>query len=101
MGVPNVGTAVEQTIEITATSGSLADPDTLTVILRAPDGDQTDYVYGVDVEITRTGVGVYVFHSPALDQVGKWWVGWVATGTGVTVTDDASVDVCGLHVSLV
>lgn len=97
----HVGTAIEQTINIYSTAGVLADPTTLTVYLRhEASGTQTSYVYGVDSEITRTSAGVYVFHSPALDRTGTWWVGWVGTGTGVTVTDDESVEVCGLHVSL-
>lgn len=100
----HLGTAVEQEITISNTAGDLADPDTLTVILRAPDGSQASYVYGTDAEVTRESVGVYVFRSPGLDQATTpkklWWIAWVATGTDVTVTDEASVEVCPLHVAL-
>lgn len=104
MTAVHVLTAIEQTINIRNTAGALADPTTLVVTLRAPDGTQTTYTYLVNAEITRTSVGVFVFHSPALDQVTSqkalWWVAWVATGAGVTVSDEASQEVCGLHVSL-
>lgn len=101
MAAVHVGTAIEKTVNVKATSGALADPATLRVELRhEQSGTQTEYVYGVDPEITRTGTGIYVFHSPALDRVGRWWVAWVATGTGVTVSDEDSQEVCGLHVSL-
>lgn len=104
MPAVHVGTAIEQTINIRNTAGALADPATLTVKLRAPDGTQTSYVYGTAAEVTRSSAGVYVFASPALDQVTSqkalWWVAWVATGTGITVSDEAPQEVCGLHVSL-
>lgn len=97
----HVNTAIEQTINIYATSGALTDPATLTVRLRhESSGTQTAYEYGVDSEVTRTSTGIYVFHSPPLDRVGTWWVAWEATGNNVTVTDEASQEVCGLHVSL-
>lgn len=101
--MPHLYTAVEQEIEIRDTGGALADPDTLTVRLVAPDGTQIDYVYGVDTEVTRSSTGVYVFESFPLDQVTRgnklWWVVWLATGTGVTVSDEASVEICALHAS--
>lgn len=104
MPAVHVGTAIAQDIEIYNTDGVLADPDTLTVTLRAPDGTQTDYVYGVDPEITRTSAGLYTFDTPALSQVTSkqrlYWVAWIGTGSGITVTDEASQEVCALHVAL-
>lgn len=100
----HVGTSVEQTINISNTAGDLADPNELMVILRAPDGTQTTYTYGTDSEVVRSSEGVYVFQSPALDQVTAankmWWIAWLASGSGVTVSGEKAVEVCGLHVAL-
>lgn len=100
----HVGSAFEEDIEIYNTDGNLDDPASLYVALVAPDGTQTNYVYGIDPEVTRTGVGLYTFISPPLDQVTSrnrlWWSVWVATGLGITVTDERSHEVCALHGSI-
>lgn len=105
MAAVNLLTAVHKTVNITSVDGNLTDPDTLKMIMRAPDGTQTEYVYGTNPEIVRDSEGVFTFTSPALDQVTTnkklWWFAWVATGDGVTVTEEDSQEVCGLHVSVV
>lgn len=97
-------TAIEKTVNITSVDGNLTDPDTLKVYLRAPDGTQETYTYGVDSEVTRDSEGVFVFLSPPLDQVTSrnklWWIAWVATGDGVSVSEEDSQEVCGLHVQV-
>lgn len=95
----HVGTSVDFTANVYATSGALADPDTMRVILRAPDGTQQSFT-APDVTISNPSTGVWVFSSPVLDQIGKWWVAFLGAGGDVNVTDEQSQEVCGLHVSL-
>jgi hypothetical protein len=96
----HIGTSVDVTSNVYDVDGDLANPTTMIVYLRAPDGSQEDYVFGVDSEVTNPSTGVWVFSTPPLNQVKKWWVAFVGAGGDVTVTDEISIEVCGLHVAL-
>lgn len=56
-----------------------ANPDTVTVVLVAPDGTSTVYVAGVAPEVSNTVVGTYVFVDVP-SAVGLWQ--WTFSGTG-------------------
>lgn len=57
---------------------SLADPTTVTVMLRKPDGTENSYTSGVD----NPSVGVYTFETPTfLDgEEGTWYYRFKSTG---------------------
>ena len=61
------------------TSGTAVDPGTLTVTVTPPTGISVVYVYGVDSQLTKAGVGIYKLTLPA-SIVGTWTSSWVATG---------------------
>lgn len=58
---------------------ALADPSTVTFVVEPPEGSTTTYVYGVDSEVTRSGVGVFVL-TVIVTDIGN--TGIRATGTG-------------------
>lgn len=95
----HVGSSVDKTANVYATSGALANPDLMRVVLKAPDRSQEVFVYP-DPLIENPSTGVWIFTTPPLDQVGTWWVAFIASGGDVTVTDEQSQEVCGLHVAL-
>lgn len=74
-----IGTRVESRQEFLDTASALSDPDTVTLVILAPDGTRTTLVYLTDSEITRVSLGVYSFdHVP--DQAGDWGYRWAGTG---------------------
>lgn len=60
--------------------GLARDPDTVTYTSIDPHGVVLVYVYGVDPEVVKQGVGDYVVYQP-LDLAGYWRMKWVGTGT--------------------
>jgi hypothetical protein len=58
-----------------------ADPDDVSVKVRAPDGTETVWVYGTDPEVVRDNVGDYHFDSPALDYAHGGTYQFVALAT--------------------
>lgn len=61
------------------------DPTAVTVRVRAPDGTETSYVYGVDAEVVRTAVGRFRFDLTGT-QAGEYLVRF--EGTGATTAAD-------------
>jgi len=51
------------------------DPATVYCSVCTPSGVTTDYEYGVDDEITKSGTGVYYLDLP-LTSDGYWYVRW-------------------------
>jgi hypothetical protein len=66
-------------------SGTLADPDSLTIRISRPRQPATEQVftYGVDSEIVKDGVGQYhaIFNPPT---EGRWRYYWVGSPDGAT-----------------
>lgn len=74
-----IGTGITSEQEFRDTDGDLADPSTVTLVVREPGGTRTTYVFGTDVEVVKDATGVYHFsHVP--DAVGRWGYRWVGTG---------------------
>lgn len=76
-----VGDRVRVTGELDDSGGTNSDPSAVTVSVRAPDGSQQSYVYGTDVEVVRTGTGVY-YLDVDVTQSGRYVVRFASTGTG-------------------
>ncbi len=70
------------------TTGAAVDPDVLTVLVDSPDpgSARTTWVYGVDVEVVRDGVGQYHFYI-TLTRSGNWFYRVEATGTRVVASE--------------
>lgn len=85
------GTLVRSNVEFRnppATSGAegeLHDPPTVKAHWKAPDGSITSYVYLVDPELERDGVGAYHIDLFLEDQ-GRWWIQW--EGVDLVVAED-------------
>lgn len=75
-----IGTGVTTTQEFRDESGDLADPTTVTMTVREPDGTTTTYVYLTDPEVERDAEGVFSF-SIVPDAAGLWGFRWLGTGT--------------------
>lgn len=80
------GATVELPITFTVTAtGALADPATITLKLRAPDGTIATYTYP-SAEIVRDSVGTYRGIVVPNDD-GEWLYEWVSTGAGAGVAN--------------
>lgn len=67
-----VGTRAKATTAFTSLAGGvLTDPTNVRGKVRAPDGQITTYVYGVDVELVREGTGIYSFEF-TISTNGRW-----------------------------
>lgn len=54
-----IGSGATLACTFTNQAGAVADPGVVTFTLRQPDGTVTTYTYGIDSELTRTGVGIF------------------------------------------
>ncbi|MCH8196451.1 MAG: hypothetical protein IH904_00070 [Proteobacteria bacterium] len=75
----DIGDAVEITGKFTDLAGAAADPDTITVKVREPDGTLTTKT-DADPEVTSSTVGTWVYNF-TITQAGRHAVRWEGTGT--------------------
>ena len=75
-----VGDRPRVTATFRSSAGSLVDPQEVTAQVRAPDGTETTFVYGTDVELVRASVGAF-YLDVDLTTGGVWTVRWVGDGT--------------------
>lgn len=66
------------------TTGTPADPTTVTLVVTDPTGAQTTYTYGGGGTIARAGMGVYTLAVESLID-GLWSYVWIGTGTASDV----------------
>jgi hypothetical protein len=87
--------------------GVLTNPTTVTLTLITPYGDETDYVYDTDSEVTRPSTGKYRAEVVP-DMSGRWRYAWTTTGTNLVTAIEGdflvqesplSSDVCGYDYS--
>lgn len=70
---PLVGQVPTLELEFFSTGGVLADPSTIVVQVRAPNGTPSTYT-APDATIDKQSTGVYLFTLPsAYDQPGTWY----------------------------
>lgn len=70
-----IGEYTRLSVVVTNTAGTAADPGSLTLRLRQPDGTALAYDYGTDAEVIKDSTGHY--HADiALDQAGVWLWRW-------------------------
>ncbi len=66
----------------TTSAGAAVDPTAVRVFVKAPDGTETIYTYGVDLGVIKDSTGAYHFNL-ALTEKGSWFYRWVGTGAAV------------------
>lgn len=76
----NIGTAVRVTAAFTDVAGAPGDPTGVVFKVRTPAGIETEYVFGVDVAVVKTGVGAYYFDI-YLTTHGTYFYRWVGSGS--------------------
>lgn len=67
-------------------TGVVTDPAGVSVVIRAPDGTKTTYIYGTDNELVRESAGVYHVLI-TLSQVGTYKWKWTGTASEQAVVD--------------
>ena len=79
----------------------LADPTSITVKVRQPDGTVTTYTTP-DASITQESTGVWDFTFPdAFDAAGDWYVYMVGTGAGADAAEQVKLSVKAAKMALV
>jgi len=63
-------------------NGNAADPTTVTFNIRQPDMTFIEYVFGVDFQLVRDGVGLYHVEF-TVTQAGTYCYAFVGVGNGV------------------
>lgn len=63
------------------TPPNAVDPTTVSFKFKNPAGSVTTYVYGVDAQLVRSGVGIY-YADISLTAPGIWRYRFESTGTG-------------------
>lgn len=81
-----IGQQIRNTGEFRDLANTLTDPSALVFVIRAPNGEETRYEYGTDVEVVKDSTGVYHV-DVTLEQSGDWYVRWEATGAVITAGD--------------
>lgn len=66
--------------------GSVIDPDNVFVSWRKPDKTIVTKQFGVDVEVTKDGTGIYSAIVD-IDSHGRWDYRWFSTGTGQSAAE--------------
>lgn len=69
-------------------SDVLTDPSTVTAKTKSPSGMVLSYVYGVDAELVKDGVGEYHIDVTA-NEIGQWHFRFEGTGTCAAVEEAA------------
>ena len=70
-------------------SGALADPTTVTLEVKDPEGTITSYTYAA-AQVTQSSSGIYYYDLAIPDDAdseGTWYYRWIATGTVAGVTE--------------
>lgn len=80
----DIGDLARVTVAIKGPTGSYADPTTLQVTVKQPDGAelQGDLIAG----LVKTGTGRYYFEFP-VTQSGTHYYRWVSTGSATGATE--------------
>lgn len=86
----NIGNDVVLSIVVFDENGDDADPDTLTLGIKEPDGILTSFEYGAS-DIVRDSLG-HFHYDLAITKAGLWRYGWHATGTP-NLYQESAVDV--------
>lgn len=81
LNVYSIGDLVRCEGALTTAAGAPVDPATVTVTVKAPDGDTTNYVYESGPYPVREAQGKY-YVEVTPDQAGWWRYRFQSTGSG-------------------
>jgi hypothetical protein len=84
---------IGQTIRITGTfsvAGTPTDPDTVTLTVKNPAGDETEYTYAA-AQVAKSSTGVY-YANVQLNKAGRWVYQW--EGSGAVPASTQKVVIC-------
>jgi hypothetical protein len=81
MATHDLGDLIKCQGEFKDGDGNYQDPTAVFFTVTDPDGNDTDYQYGVDPEVTRSSTGVYYVEVSG-SATGEWWYRFYSTGTG-------------------
>ena len=77
--------------DLTLDPPAVADPTTVTILIKPPVGDIETYTYGVGDFISKSSTGVYTARI-ALTMGGRYYVRWKGSG-GVAAAAEGFLDV--------
>lgn len=90
-GKAYAGSTVDLLVHFKTIAGVLTDPTTVQIQVKAPNNNETTYVYGTDSEVTRSVIGKFQARI-TVDMPGRWFYRWLTTGSGTTVALEHWVD---------
>ena len=88
MNIHHLGTTVRITGAFTDAGGAAVDPDTISLTVRDPSGNETTYTYGGLGTIAKDSVGNY-HQDVTTDEEGFWYYEWQGTGTSIATDEKA------------
>jgi len=88
MNTYQLGSSVRFTGSFTDEDDLPVDPDTVSLVIRDPSGNETVYTYLGLGTITRTAIGEY-YQDAVVDEHGVWYYQWKGTGTATAIDEDA------------
>jgi hypothetical protein len=69
-----------------ATDGVNVDPTAVLFSVKAPSGTETDYTYGVGVQVVKSATGIYYVNVSAAES-GMYKYRFYSTGTGQAASE--------------
>jgi hypothetical protein len=91
-----VNSPITLQVNLTDSSGSDTDPDTVLIKILDPFGVSTTYTYGDDDEVTKQSVGDYSAEITP-DSAGRWRWRWETTGDVIALEGDFLVQDSGFY----
>lgn len=79
MAAYDIGDEVRCSVEFMDSTGTFADPSTVTFKLKNPSGTVTTYVYGTDAQLEKSAVGRY-YVDVTINATGIWSYRFEGTG---------------------
>lgn len=79
LGIYDQGDLVRIDCDFATTAGTAADPTTVTLMVRDPNGVETTYTYALGT-VTKDGTGSY-YKNVTTNTAGLWYYRWISTGT--------------------
>jgi hypothetical protein len=75
------GNIVTVTSNFKNAAGTLVDPTAVILTVVTPNKVSTNYIYGTDALVTKTGTGIYAADLDTTSKRGTWIYTWWSTGT--------------------
>lgn len=83
----NIGDEVEVGYTFKNSAGVATDPTAVTLKIQTPAGVETSHVYGTDINVTRSGAGIYAYPLEFAES-GIYTIRWIGTGAVVKADEE-------------